>query len=754
MCARILADLGADVIRVLTEPDRESTTSSLYRNANKRGARLDLFDGKGSAELQSFLAGADVLVENFENGARSSAGLEPEEVRRRHPHLIHVAIADFGLSGPRSGWHLEPLPALAASGTLHASGFPDRPPCWLPGHLAHDCASVYGAIGAVAAVMDRTRTGRGQLVEVSVQEAALAGTVPWSVVLQDYLKINPFLPANGNRNADGTYWVLPVKDGWVRTVIGNGKQWRGFLILLGEPDVLETPEWKDPVFRIMNGDVIRMIAQERLADRTRAELFDEAMQVGATLGVIHAPSEFVAHPQSHARRVFVDTDFPGLVGGPFVTPPVRLSATPSSVRRPAPDGTDEADPWEPRPVATQRSKHSSGLLLDGVRVVEFGMAAVVPELSLVLSELGADVIKIESETHLDVLRATGMGRINCGFAFNTECRGRRSVALNLETKEGRRLALDLCSKADVVAENFRGGVLDELGLGYEQVRKKNQSVLYVSSQGYGRDGPLGRAPAYGPLNLGFVGQHLLWNHQNVPYPCATSLNHPDHIAGKMLAVAVLAALDHRQRTGAGQLVDMAQTDVAAYLLGEVYLEAFASGVEPAAQGNSSPHAVPHGVFPARGEDKWLAIAVPDDATWIRLCRALGWQEGGEEANLAGRLAARDAIEDRLARWSSTRDANEAASFLQNHGVSAMAVMGPQDHLSDAHLEERDFIVQLHHPEVGDERQPGNPIRMSGLVQRTASSAPCLGAHTEEVLTQVLGLLPEEVRALTEKGVCR
>ncbi len=754
LCARILADLGADVIRAVTDHGRESTTSNLYRNANKRGVRLDLFDGKGTAPLQSFLAGADVLVENLENGARSAASLEPDEVRSRHPHLIHVAIADFGLSGPRSGWRLEPLPALAASGTLHASGFPDRPPCWLPGHLAHDCASVYGAIGVVAGVMDRVRTGRGQLVEVSVQEAALAGTVPWSVVLQDYLKINPLLPAEGNRNADGTYWVLPAKDGWVRTVIGNGKQWRGFLILLGEPDVLEAPEWKDPVFRIMNGDVIRMIAQERLADRTRAELFDEAMQMGATLGVIHNPSEFVAHPQTHARRVFVNSDFPDLVGGPFVSPPVRLSATPSSVRRPAPDGRDEARPWEPRTHQARRSDHPGGLLLEGVRVVEFGMAAVVPELCMVLSELGADVIKIESETHLDVLRATGMGRVNCGFAFNTECRGRRSVAINIDTEEGRRLALGLCSKADVVAENFRGGVLDDLGLGYEEVRKKNPSVVYVSSQGYGRDGPLGRAPAYGPLNLGFVGLHLLWNHQDVPYPCGTSLNHPDHVAGKMLAVGVLAALAHRNRTGEGQLVDMAQTDVAAYLLGEVYLEAFASGVEPAAQGNSSPHAVPHGVFPARGDDKWLAIAVPDDAAWIRLCTALGWKGDGEEASLAGRLAARDAIEERLARWSSTREATEAATFLQNHGVSAMPVMGPQEHLSDAHLQEREFIVRLHHPEVGDERQPGNPVRMSALAQRTASSAPCLGAHTGEVLTQALGLLPEEVHALIEKGVCR
>jgi crotonobetainyl-CoA:carnitine CoA-transferase CaiB-like acyl-CoA transferase len=214
-----------------------------------------------------------------------------------------------------------------------------------------------------------------------------------------------------------------------------------------------------------------------------------------------------------------------------------------------------------------------GLLLDGIRVVEFGVAAVVPELCWMLSELGADVIKIESTTHPDVLRQTGMGRIDCGFAFNTECRGRRSVALDLSTERGRELALELCATADVVAENNRGGVLERLGLGYAAVAARNPAVVYASSQGYGVGGPFGEMPAYGPLNAGFAGIHLLWNHPDAPYPCGTSLNHPDHIAGKLLGVAVLAALGHRAVTGEGQHIDMAQTEAAAYLLGEVYLDA-------------------------------------------------------------------------------------------------------------------------------------------------------------------------------------
>ena len=184
LCARILADLGADVVRVEhgTPPD---SLAHAYRNANKRSVVLDL-DGTGRSRAARRPARTTPTC-----WSRTSAPTiaVPSHSTRPHPHLVHVALTDLGLSGPRAAWHLEPLPALAASGALWASGFPDLPPCNGPGHLAHDCASVYGAIGAVAAVLDRARhdDGAGQLVEVSAQEAGLAGLIPWSVAMQDYL---------------------------------------------------------------------------------------------------------------------------------------------------------------------------------------------------------------------------------------------------------------------------------------------------------------------------------------------------------------------------------------------------------------------------------------------------------------------------------------------------------------------------------------------------------------------------------------
>jgi crotonobetainyl-CoA:carnitine CoA-transferase CaiB-like acyl-CoA transferase len=745
LCARILADLGADVIRV-ERGDPPDSFAHRYRNANKRSVVLDLDDRDDRARLDELSANADVLVEN--------RGVD--DLVAAHPHLVHVALTDLGLTGPRATWHLEPLPALAASGALWASGFPDLPPCNGPGHLAHDCASVYGAIGAVAAVLARARHDDpvGQVVEVSAQEAGLAGLIPWSVAMQDYLSVNPLLPAEGKRNADGAYWVLPASDGSVRVVVGSPKQWAGFKTLMRNPDVFEADEWRNPQFRLANADVIRMLAEDRLTDRTRAELFAEALELGATVGVLHQPSEFVAHPQTQTRGFFSDTGITGLEGLPFATQPVKLARTPSSIRGAARvdnDATFTSTTSSPAPLGRERE-----LLLDGVRVVEFGVAAVVPEMCAVLSELGADVIKVESRANLDVLRM-GSGRIELidkNFTFNDECRGRRSVAIDLNTERGRELALALCASADVVAENQRGGALERRGLGYDDVRAVNPRVVYASSQGYGRGGPFGEMPAYGPLNSGFSGVHLLWNHPDAPYPCGTSMNHPDHIAGRLLAVGVLAALAEREVSGEGQHLELAQTEAAAYLIGEAYLQGAGDGVDPAPLGNAHPHASPHGVYPSAGDDQWVAVAVMDDDAWRALCTTVGWDDDPSLCTAAARVDARDALDERLAAWTITRTKEDAAEVLQAHGVSAMPVMGPYDHHADPHLLERGAIVTLHHPEIGGERHIGNPLRFSRLPQRVAQSAPLMGADTEAVLTSVLGLDTNEVAQLVADGVCR
>jgi crotonobetainyl-CoA:carnitine CoA-transferase CaiB-like acyl-CoA transferase len=232
------------------------------------------------------------------------------------------------------------------------------------------------------------------------------------------------------------------------------------------------------------------------------------------------------------------------------------------------------------------------------------------------------------------------------------------------------------------------------------------------------------------------------------------MNHPDHIAGRLLAVGVLGALAERELSGAGQHLEMAQTEASAYFMGEKYLEGARNGRDPVPLGNRDPHAAPHGVYSAGGEDQWVAIAVTDDDAWRGLCTAVGWEADPSLDRAEDRVAAREKLDARLTVWTQSRSKEAAAELLQAHGVSAMPVMGPYDHHADPHMLERGAIVTLHHPEVGDERHIGNPLRFSRLPQRRAEAAPLMGADTEAVLTSVLGLDADEVAKLVADGVCR
>src|SRR5262245_61889217 len=273
MAGRVLADLGADVLKVEAPEgdvgrerapfaggvrDPERALAFVYRNANKRGITLALGTPHGRERLHALCAAADLLIENVGASSATALGLGPPAVRERHPQLIHVVIADFGLSGPRAGWRLEALPAFAASGALFACGFPDRPPCWLPGYLAHDAASLFAVVGALAAVLERARHGQGQTVDVSVQDAAISGLHPWSIPLADYARVYPVVRPVPPRNADGAYWVLATADGYIRALPASPRQWKAFVELLGV-ETLAEPEWSRSLYRLANADVIRLL---------------------------------------------------------------------------------------------------------------------------------------------------------------------------------------------------------------------------------------------------------------------------------------------------------------------------------------------------------------------------------------------------------------------------------------------------------------------------------------------------------------
>lgn len=785
LAGRILADLGADVLKVeppggapdrLTPPFAGNVAAAdrslpfLFRNANKRGAVIDLESDAGRRRLAMLCGEADVLIENFGPAGEEKHDLTPTSVRERHPHLVHLALADFGLSGPRAHWRLEPLPAFASSVAHWGAGFLDRPPCWLPGYTAHDCASVVGLIGVLAALRQREGTGQGQTVEVSVQEAALNALYPWAVPLADYARIYPILPASPPRNADGAYLVLPTADGHVRLLPATLKQWRAFLELLGNPAALSGPEWEMPVMRLAATDVIRLIASEILSKRRRAEVVRDALRLRVPLAPVNTPEQFVAEEQTRVRGFFRNVDFPHLAGAPFAPLPVNFSASPATLRRPAPAPGDDDPRWRdserhgstaadasiatlpPPPVSADGAPVPP---LAGIRVICLGVGVVVPNMGWLLGELGAEVIKIESRANLDFLRAVTIepGAHDRAHTFNDDSRGQKSVCINAATPRGRELILQLCARSDVVAENNRGGVVAAWRLDYEDVRAVKPDVIYLCSQGFGRGGPMGEAPSFGPLNASFSGANLLWNHPDAPYPAGSSHAHPDHLTARLALVAVLAALEHRRRTGEGQRIEIAQTEVAAYLQGEFYLQEPCTGRPARPLGNALEHAVPHGVYRCAGDDRWCAIAVMNDADWRRFVACLGWDDNPGWTTASGRIAARAEIDRRVEEWTRARRAEEVAERLQAAGVSAMMLLSPDDCRADPHLLARDAIVTLEHPLVGSERHSANPLRMSAGGLRARGPAPLLGADTAQVLSETLGLSSGEIARLVDEKVC-
>jgi crotonobetainyl-CoA:carnitine CoA-transferase CaiB-like acyl-CoA transferase len=806
----MLADLGADVVKVeppgrdpdrlcppfvgdLASPDR--SLPFLFRHANKRGVVLDLHSATDWRRFIELSQGADILIENLAPGDRLRHRITSDEVRARMPDLIHLAIADFGLSGPRAAWRLEPLVAFAASGALYASGFSDRPPCWLPGYLAHDCAAVAAVIGALTSL--RTRSGGGEFVEVSVQEAARSALDPWAIALPDYARVYPVLPSSFPRDAEGPALVLPTADGHVRVLPIAPRHWNAFVALLLDRKVDDLDELSSRVTRrrkdsLLRGGLaavadetahaaqrvlgalahlplpggflpifhralgtLRLVGGEALGRRRREDVLAHARRLGLPIAPVNRVEEFVAEEQTCQRGYFQCTGFPQLGNAPFALFPCQLSRTPAALRRsaPAPGENDESGfaPREPDGATPS----GDGPPLTGLRVVSFGVGAAVPGLCRTLAELGCEAIKIESAASPDFLRRLTLepGAINRSWPFNDENRGQKSVCLNLKKARGRELALDLCARADVVVENRQGGVLGRFGLDYESVRRVRSDIVYLSSQGFGRGGPLGEAPSFGPLNAAFSGASFLWNHPDAPYPAGSSLEHPDHIAGQLAAVALLSALEHRRRTGEGQKIEMAQTEAAAFLLGEFYLEAPLTGRPAAPHGNRAAYACPHGVYPAAGEDRWVAIAVVGDEAWERFRNRLGWRCDPALAQLAGRLAAQDEIDRRIAAWSSRRSAPKIAEALQAIGISALPVEGPEDQRDDPHLAARGAFVTLEDPEIGAVRHVANPLRLSRARLVTVGPAPRLGADTEEVLTSILGLKHQAVRRLVASGVC-
>lgn len=392
--------------------------------------------------------------------------------------------------------------------------------------------------------------------------------------------------------------------------------------------------------------------------------------------------------------------------------------------------------------------------LEGIRVISLGTGAVIPDFAKILGELGADVIKIESRQNLDFMRTIGAD-INSVGGFNEANRNKRSFGVDLKTEKGKEIVRQLIKMSDILGENFRGGAMKSLGLDYESVRQLKPDIIYISSQGFGGGGPYSEYEAYGPMLAAASGLLSIWSHPDDPYPVGSNSPIPDHMASKHGVVAVLAALDYRRRTGKGQFIDMAQTEVAAALVGEAYMDYGINNRIQKPIGNRSPYAAPHGCYRCKGEDRWCAISVFTNEEWQRFCDAIGnpaWTRDPKFADILGRLRNVDELDRLVEEWTATRDAHEVMETLQRAGVAAGVVQRAPDSIEDPQLKWQGAIVELDHPVVGKRLYPGIPFKLSEAPPLQSTPAPLLGQHTDEICRELLEMSQEEIERLKEEGV--
>jgi crotonobetainyl-CoA:carnitine CoA-transferase CaiB-like acyl-CoA transferase len=388
--------------------------------------------------------------------------------------------------------------------------------------------------------------------------------------------------------------------------------------------------------------------------------------------------------------------------------------------------------------------------LSGIRVLDFTWVVAGPVTTRILADLGAEVIKIERKDALDF----GDRR---GGLSGTLMRGKKSVGLDLRDPRGIAVAKALALRSDVVVDNFSARVMTNLGLDWETLAAEKPDVVCVRMTGYGLTGPDRDKVSYGPTLQALAGYTLLMAEHGKP-PAGFGYSYSDLAGGHLGALAVLAALHQRRRTGRGQLVDLAQLEAVASLVGPILLERAGDGAESVACGNASQEgpAAPHGIFRCAGDDRWIAITVFDDEAWRGLAAAMGrpaWTALPPFATATSRAAYAATIDELVAGWTRTMEAHVAVSRLQANGVPAALVADAADVCRhDPALAARGHFVDVPTPEGGTVRIDGPAVLLSGTPGCVRGPGPLLGEHGDAVLSSVLGWDAATIAALRADGV--
>ncbi len=801
LCGHILASFGAEVIAIEPpggtssralgpfwhdQPGPETSLQHWSFNRGKRSVVVDLTDAAGREALLDLVAGADVLVESFDPGQLDAMGLSAATLAERNPALVHVSITPFGSSGPKTNWAATDLTIAASSGQMWLTGDKDRPPLRIGIPQAFHHAAAEAASAVLIALYERDHhSGLGQHIDASAQHSLVQASQ--SMMLSHALDATPLTRIAGGVKVGPLTLKLawPCKDGHVSVTflfgaaIGpftqNLMNWvheEGFC-----DEATRDKNWIDYAVLIFTGqepvseyERIADILTQFFATKTKAELLQASFDRRLLIVPVLTIADVVESPQLADRGYWQDVDqgevgtvrYPGAISrveGPAeavlrpLGPPPRLGADTEAVRS-APARVP-AVPRAAAPAAAAASDPTETLPLRGLKVLDLMWVMAGPAASRVLADHGATVVRVESANRTDTARTLqpfrndGNGVDDSGL-FNNMNASKMGLALDLSKPLSREVVLDLVGWADVVLESFSPRAMRGWNLHYDALREVKPDVIMLSSCLMGQTGPMSSLAGYGTMAAAISGFFDIVGWPDRP-PSGPFGAYTDYVAPKLTLTAVLAALRHREQTGQGCYLDLSQAEASLHLLSPILLDQTVNGRTFFRKGNDDDAMAPHGVYPAAGEERWIAVACATDAQWQALAGVVG-ADGLAGLSTAERLERRRELDGLVSAWTSGQDATAAMELLQSLGVPAHRVQDAPWVCDDPQLAHRGYLVEVPQASQGTTWVEGPRIRLSRTPGVARTGGPAYGEHLWDVLNGLLGYDDERIAEYAAEGI--
>lgn len=764
---RLFADLGADVLKVeppTGSPGRDALPSLAgasipfaVHNANKRSTVLDPFDDDDCGHFLDLAAQADIVVDTGLDEQGAMFGTSGEELAARYPHLVVLSITDFGDTGPRSSWCATDPVLYAMSGSLSRSGPTTGTPVLPPDGIASATAAVQAAWAALAAYFNRLRCGTGDYIDFSRFDAVVMSLDPaFGAHGQAAAGIRRTGQWRGRPKNQDAYPIYPCKDGYVRLCVMAPRQWHGLRRWLGEPEEFQDPKYDVIAARFAAWPDISVLIQALFAEQTMKDLVTAGQEHGVPIAAVLTPSRILGSEHFQAVGAITDVELVPGVRSSVPTGYFVVDGQRSGFRTPAPAAGQDEPYWRGNPAVVPSSSGRVGNYpLEGLRILDLGIIVAGGELGRLFGDLGAEVIKIESPDYPDGLRQARAGdAMSESFAWTH--RNQRGFGLDLRSERGKDIFARLVAEADAVFANFKPGTLTALGFPYERLRAINPRIVLAESSAFGDTGPWSTRMGYGPLVRAATGVTSLWTSED-PEGQAPTARHafydattifPDHVVGRVTAIAALAALIHRNRAGSGSHVHVSQAEVVVNQLDTLYVTraAQAAGI-PRISDDTSLHAV----YPCAGDDEWCVISIPSDDEWRRAAWVFDHTEWAADPRFAtgeARMANRRELVELISAWTRLRTPMRAAELLQAAGVPAGPMYRPPDVLEDSQLVFRKVYSDMAHPLI-ERRLPAEtgPAPFRHIPPAPQRPAPLPGQDTREICRDLLGMGQDEIGRL-------